>query len=180
MRKVLWIIALVFAASLAPTVLHADNITYGVNFTVGGDTVTGTITTNATIGQLTGSDIIAFSLSDSDNLIAVLNNTNSSVDLNFETTPTFLSANPTLITYDPNGLTTFIIVDPGVGKIGIGPGGTGSIADLATGRTVTGTVSNVIGGVPEINPASAPSALALVAGVVLIIRGRRKIPTPIA
>lgn len=46
------------------------------------------------------------------------------------------------------------------------PNGTLSVTDIST--------------VPEINPSSAPSALALVAGAVLIIRGRRTRKVPAA
>ena len=52
MRKSLWIIALVFAAIGAPSVVRADptDITYTVSETVGAGNVTGFITTNGTMG----------------------------------------------------------------------------------------------------------------------------------
>jgi len=72
-----------------------------------------------------------------------------------------------------NNFTTgqYIEIQNNTGSIQVyGPTGNTGILPFSSG-TVVGTV-------PEINPASAPSALALLAGAVLIIRGRRKIPTP--
>jgi hypothetical protein len=62
MRKTLWLIALIFAAIAAPTVLRADDIVYSVNHAEGSFGVTGTVTTDGTIGTLSSTDIIGWDL----------------------------------------------------------------------------------------------------------------------
>src|SRR6267378_6044483 len=65
MRKSLWSIAVVFAVAVeSPTVLRATatDITYTVNQTVGAGGVTGTITTDGTIGTLAAGNIIGWNL----------------------------------------------------------------------------------------------------------------------
>jgi hypothetical protein len=184
MRKSLWIIALIFAAMGAPTVLRAD-ITYGVDLNVGGDIVMGSITTDGTIGQLNTSDITAFSLSDSENFIN-LNNTNAG----FNGTPvSIFYASQSQLTINPptpdNG--NDFHANTGDEDLDIYSAG-GNAPYAAHIYSSTGILSaysqlpngTVAGTVPEINPASAPSALALVAGAVLIIRGRRTRKVPAA
>lgn len=65
-RRTLWIVAIVFAALIAPAVLRAADITYNVDQIVGAGsstgTVTGTITTDGTIGALSGNDIVSVDL----------------------------------------------------------------------------------------------------------------------
>ena len=78
------IISFVFVALIAPTVLKADNIAYTVNQTEGSFGVTGTVTTDGTIGTLSSADIITWDLA--------------------------LNASPT-ITLDPG--TSAVIVDGG-------------------------------------------------------------------
>lgn len=64
LRRILWIVAIVFAALVAPTVLRAS--TYDVNTIVGaGSTtgmVTGSIMTDGTIGVLASDDILSVDL----------------------------------------------------------------------------------------------------------------------
>jgi hypothetical protein len=62
MRKSLWIIALVFVAVLTPAVLIAQDITYTVDQSVGPGSVTGSITTDGTIGTLSSTDISNWNL----------------------------------------------------------------------------------------------------------------------
>jgi len=62
MRKFLWIISFVFAVLIAPKALRADGIVYSVNQTEGWFTVTGTITTDGTIGVLSSNDITSWDL----------------------------------------------------------------------------------------------------------------------
>jgi hypothetical protein len=62
MRKISWIISLVFAVLIMPTVLRADGIVYTVNQTEGAFTVTGTITTDGAIGVLSSADIVGWNL----------------------------------------------------------------------------------------------------------------------
>jgi len=66
-RRILWIIALVFAALIAPTVLRANDITYNVNQTgllpgAGTGSLIGTITTNGATGILSGADFVSVNL----------------------------------------------------------------------------------------------------------------------
>jgi hypothetical protein len=58
LRESVCVIALALAATLVPTVVKADDITYGVDETVGIGQVTGSITTNGTIGTLVTADIV--------------------------------------------------------------------------------------------------------------------------
>ncbi len=62
MRKLMWVIALALAATLAPAVLRAANITYAVSETVGAGSVTGSITTDGAIGTLATADIVNWNL----------------------------------------------------------------------------------------------------------------------
>lgn len=62
MRKSVSIIVLVFAAMFAPSILRADDIVYSVNQTEGSFNVTGTVTTDGTIGTLSTADIVAWGL----------------------------------------------------------------------------------------------------------------------
>jgi hypothetical protein len=62
MRRTLWIIALALTAMLTPTVLRAADITYTVDETVGAGIVTGSITTDGTIGTLDTADIVNWDL----------------------------------------------------------------------------------------------------------------------
>jgi L-fucose isomerase-like protein len=71
------IIALVFGALVAPPVLKA-NITYEVNLTVGAGSMTGSITTDGTIGALGTGDIVGWNLTLNDGTsIADLTTSNS-------------------------------------------------------------------------------------------------------
>jgi hypothetical protein len=131
MPKSLSIIALVFAAIVAPTVLKADSITYAVNQTVGIGSVVGSITTNGTIGTLTRSEITgwALTLNDGTNSLAVS------------------SASPTAITQAPfppstdltatltNLLFNFSSTDSGFLILGLPtvPGGGGEVTWEASG-----------------------------------------------
>lgn len=72
MRQSLWIIALVFAAIITPTVLSAANITYTVNQTVGIGSMTGTITTDGAIGTLATADTVDWNLKISDGTTTLL------------------------------------------------------------------------------------------------------------
>lgn len=58
LRESVCVIALALAATLVPTVAKADNITYTVDETVGIGQVSGSITTNGTIGTLVTADIV--------------------------------------------------------------------------------------------------------------------------
>jgi hypothetical protein len=71
MRNCLWIIALVFAATVVPTELKAQ-ITYTVNKPVGTGSVTGYITTDGTIGTLSTSNIVGWALELNDGINMVL------------------------------------------------------------------------------------------------------------
>jgi len=79
MRKSLWLMALAVGALCAPTALRAGDITYTVDETVGGGSVTGFITTDGTIGTLGTSDIVNWNLvlNDGTNPTFDLNGTNS-------------------------------------------------------------------------------------------------------
>jgi hypothetical protein len=57
----MWLITLALAATLVPTVAKADT-TYAVDETVGIGVVTGSITTNGTIGTLDSADIVNWNL----------------------------------------------------------------------------------------------------------------------
>jgi len=75
MRKSLWLMALALGALCAPAALRAGDITYTVDETVGGGSVTGFITTDGNTGTLGSSDIVNWNL--------VLNDgTNPTFDLN--------------------------------------------------------------------------------------------------
>ena len=81
MRKSLWMVAVVFAAIGAPTVLRAQtDLTYAVNQTVGAGSVTGTITTDGTIGGIGAGNIVGWNLTLADGAnTLILTPTNSSV-----------------------------------------------------------------------------------------------------
>jgi hypothetical protein len=88
----MWLITLALAATLVPTVAKADT-TYAVDETVGIGVVTGSITTNGTIGTLDSADIVNWNL--------VLNDgTNPTFDLEGPT-----SGNNSLIFMDGSDLT---------------------------------------------------------------------------
>jgi len=182
LRKALWIVAFVIAASLTPTVLCADNITYNVDVGVGGDILTGTITTDGTMGQLKSQDILGFSLFDSEQLLGV-----NGISSNAPAQPpppssiTVLNATPfgTLQQFGPipnENAINFVDSSGGV-EIDLGTvkiyNNTNNIVGMTNGSEL-GTI------VRELNLSSGTSGLVLVACSVLIIRGRRRIPTPIA
>ena len=180
MRRSLWIIAVVFVASLAPTV-RADAITYTINTNIAGDILTGTITTDGHLGQLTAGDITAYSLSDSLNLLGTTRTLSNSTFISPPSTIIDLVGTSTQLLAQ-NNFTPFQFTAGGGVGLTIEPQGLGgSIIQNSSVAVSAGILSPVIGvAVPEINSATAPSALALVAGAVLIIRGRRKVPTPLA
>jgi hypothetical protein len=62
MRKLLCIITALFVAIGAPKILRADSITYSIDQTLGAGSVTGTITTNGTIGILDLADLTGWNL----------------------------------------------------------------------------------------------------------------------
>jgi hypothetical protein len=62
MRKSIWIVALALTVTLAPTALKASDITYTVDDTVGAGSVTGTVTTDGTIGGLDSGNIVDWNL----------------------------------------------------------------------------------------------------------------------
>lgn len=177
MRKLLWIIAL--AASMAST-SFADTV-YNVNVNIGGDILAGTISTDGKIGQLAVGDVTAYSLSDSLNLLGTTltmsnstfmpGETNRSILMDIQATPTQLSVQ--------GPFSSFNIVSPTVTVTFLPPTG-GDSQICKTGLPCVGGATAVLTGVPEINSTSGSSALALVAGAVLIIRGRRKVPAHIA
>lgn len=182
MSKVLWSFAIVIAATLAPSIVRADAITYNVDINLGGDMITGTITTDGTIGTLNNSNITAFTLSEQNNIIPTLTSANGgfldAIGITaLTTTPNNISLNVVAVTtafVDPSGNEIEIIGGPVDQVIIINPNTHLENENAFPLGTSIGTAA-----VPEIDNASAPSALALVAGVVLIIRGRRypKVPT---
>jgi PEP-CTERM motif len=62
MRRILWIASLVFATTIAPTVLRATPTTFDVNLTIGSGSVTGTIITDGTTGTIGPTDILSYNL----------------------------------------------------------------------------------------------------------------------
>ena len=62
---------LVSAAMVSPSLLRADNITYNINQTVGAGSVTGTITTDGTIGALNTGGVIDGPVGFAGNIVAV-------------------------------------------------------------------------------------------------------------
>jgi hypothetical protein len=181
MRKSMWIMGFVIAASLTPSIVRADNITYDVNINLGGDILTGTITTDGQLGQLTAGDISSYSLTDSQNLLgATLTPANSTLDPT-GATQIRLFASPTQITPSPNGSILTITSNapnPSTLQISGKPDNFEVVIFGPDESMVVGipsTLGTVAGTVPEIDPSSGTSALALVATVICIIRGRRKI-----
>jgi hypothetical protein len=101
----------VFAASLAPTAVRADDITYAVDLTFDGDTLMGTISTNGTLGPLTAADISSYSLYDTENfLTTTLTQSNSSFTSG--PNPTTITATATQLITNGTG-TNFNIDGPG-------------------------------------------------------------------
>ena len=96
MRKYVCILSLLFAALLAPTVLKADGIQYTVNQTEGAFTVTGTITTDGTIGVLSSVDIVAWNLVLNGSPVISLNTGNSTMLV----VGNALTASATQLTFD--------------------------------------------------------------------------------
>jgi hypothetical protein len=187
MRKSLLAIALIFAASLAPTVLRADTV-YNVNANIGGDILTGTISTDGNLGQLTAGDITAYSLSDSLNILGTTRTMSNSTFITPLSTVIDLYATSTQLTSQDN-VTPFNFEAPGGTELIIEPLGVG--ISLIGNSSVTDSnllTSNIVGtvtpasppAVPELNPSSGTSALLLVACAAMILRGRRKIPAPLA
>ena len=177
MRKTLRIIALVFAASLVPTVLRADNITYDVNVNIGGDILTGTITTDGTIGPLSAGNISSYSLSDSENILGTTFTPATSTIFTFGQTSA-LYASPTEITVLPGvqdfyvyNPTALVVVDANLSDFifNSSPYGFTGFSNITSG-----TQFAIVAAVPALNPSSGTSALALLVGAVLVIRGRRK------
>jgi hypothetical protein len=62
---------LVSAAMVSPSLLRADNITYNIDQTVGAGSVTGTITTDGTIGALNTGGVTDGSVGVAGNIVAV-------------------------------------------------------------------------------------------------------------
>jgi len=62
---------LLSAAMVSPSLLRADNITYSIDQTVGAGSVTGTITTDGTIGVLNTGGVIDGPVGSAGNIVAV-------------------------------------------------------------------------------------------------------------
>ena len=80
MRKAIEICALALSVFIAPIVLRASDITYDVNQVVGSGSVTGTITTDGTLGLVGTGDIVDWDLTINDGLASsefVLTSANS-------------------------------------------------------------------------------------------------------
>ena len=179
MRNSLWIIALVFAASFAPTVLRADDITYLVDVADGPDTIIGSITTDGTIGAIGAGQIFGgYTLTVTGLNTFTLNGSNSTISQ----PQTFQATNTGLLQITPN--TNGLIIN-GTGAV------TGDLIEFeaffnspqpiinvhSPGQSsVSSSVSATFGTVPELNLSSGIAAILLVACSGLIIRGRRTIP----
>jgi len=178
MRRGLWIlpVLVVVAASLVlPGVTSADTLTtytlQGLTLSDGGS-ITGQFTYDSTSQAVnSGYSNIQIELNDPNNFgplspIAQSLNTGSS--------PTQLNLNGG---FDTIALTfgTSLNLAPGTDAIIAA-----SFPSGAFDVTPTINLGSAVSSVPEIEPASAPVALSLVAAAMLIIRGRRKISTPVA
>jgi len=182
-KQIVWIALVVVLAALSADSVRADAIgtaTFTITNIVGGayagDTFTGTLTYDATAAQTTFTPLLSFTtnlpswaganLSDPGVAQAVFNDTGG-VDL-------FYSPGPA-------GNTNAFTVYNGAAFAGTFVYGTTEFA--AGGQFLdagTGTFTITSESVPEIDPKNGMAPFALLVGAVLIIRGRRKIPTPIA
>src|SRR5690349_6352297 len=80
MRKSYSIVGVLITTTLAPTLLRATSITYSVNETLTGGSMSGTIRTDGTIGTLVIANTVHWNLLIADgNLTLQLNPTNSTV-----------------------------------------------------------------------------------------------------
>jgi hypothetical protein len=122
MRKSLWLIGLALAALSAPTALRAADITYTVYESVGAGMVTGSITTDGTVGTLATSDIVDWNLVLNDgthptfDLLGPLSGNNSQ-DLVFGADLT-ASLTQLLFNFSATDHGTFDIENPGLGLSG--------------------------------------------------------------
>jgi hypothetical protein len=103
MRKAMWIIALVFVAVAIPTVLRASDITYTViSPLIEIGSISGTITTDGNLGNITFADIVQWDLDITGTVVGgpnpseILQNSNSNVSgsgMNLSATTTSLYFN---------------------------------------------------------------------------------------
>jgi hypothetical protein len=164
--------------------------TFNVDFTVGGDTVTGSITTDVSSGALVATDITNYSLTDSLLGVSVNMTADGFTSAPFATTGLVITGNqlefnfanstpaasffgvccgPSIDLAD-TAVSAFaggsMIAVPYVGAI-VGP-------QLAHGAlTILGTAPATTAA-PEIDPASAAGGLALLVGGLLVLRGRKQ------
>jgi hypothetical protein len=165
MRKSFWIIAILFAAIVAPKA-HADTFSFSATAIAVG-TASGLLTTDPISGGtylvegITGTSFDGQAITG----LAPTNTIGSNDNLLYPTTP-FLDT--TGVAYFTASGTVFIRFN------GLTPGSviTGSTYDTTGTHLVT--VGSLTPITPEIDPASGTSALALLAGVTLVIRGHRE------
>jgi hypothetical protein len=196
MRKSLWIIALVFTAIVAPTQLRADDIQYTVSQSLPAGGITGTITTDGTLGSLALADIVGWNLTiTSYSSSETLTQSNSTV---VSGPVDGLSATSTALTSDfPDatfGYLKFAATSPTEGfvvwVVGNAPGSDGYIAANATTNDTGAETyeyvysSQVIAdnGVPVPTPEPGTSSLMMIGlgllGLMVLIQRRKALALP--
>lgn len=182
MRKFLWLIALAFAAGLAPTVLRADTVyTYaGNNFTsVSGPyttamSVSGSFALASPFAADFSGGIAPLSFNFSDGVQTLTNlNTEPFSSIYIQTDANAQILRWEIALHTPSGS---IISDNGT--IALDEGGVINALGLSQrgGNVEIPGSWSISTAVPEIDPTYSTSAIVLILCSALIIRGRRKIP----
>jgi hypothetical protein len=173
------IVALAFALALIATPsAHAASITYSIDLNVGTDVLTGTITTDGTIGQLAAGDITGYSLSDSLNILGTtLTTTNSLLTPSTTSTLIPLTGSLTGLTFATSGTSLQISPIAGNSSLTIFSGAATDFIRIDAPACAPSSCPNghaaSIGAVPETSTASGIIEGALMVGAVLILRRRR-------
>jgi hypothetical protein len=183
------ICASIVVALLAASAAYAQELTYvliPVNDGIG-DTLTGTITTDGNLGVLQGSDILSFQFTYDLSAGLTIDDHTPSIDAGtwgssdgsafvvntLLTSPTGVEATASTLTYVGGGNLWF--ADAPISNAEVFISNSSVLFSDQHLSEQTGTPINpVFATAPEIDPASASSALALLFGGIAVLRGRRR------
>lgn len=171
MRRFLWILLAVFVVAIGAPVAHADPVIFAVTGSVtDGSIISGTITIDTTVGDITAADVI---------FGAPASTTQTNVFFQAQNF-FFVNGYGVDIRNTSNTIAFLFSIPDGGTLVGYAGGSTvqGNLFNLSTQTGYDVLTAFTLTDVPEINPSNAMAPLALLAGVILILRGRRKIPTP--
>ena len=114
-----WAIAAVYASALLSLAVTAGPITYDVNFSGAGETVTGSITTNGTLGSIPLGDITAWSFVVAGSPAFSIHSTDSGAQDACEFGTCSFEATASTLSFDfgaPQSIAFFVLIQGGIAK----------------------------------------------------------------